>query len=53
MKKQLVSALLVLTMAMSLVGCGKKDSGEAADTTIDVEMEEQEAPVQLCLQFQF
>lgn len=51
MKKQLVSALLVLTMAMSLVGCGKKDSGEAADTTIDVEMEEQEAPVDSSVAF--
>lgn len=32
MKKQLVSAMLVLTMCLSLVGCGKKDADDAAET---------------------
>ncbi|SFH61107.1 Protein of unknown function [Pseudobutyrivibrio sp. OR37] len=40
MKKQLVSAMLVLAMSASLIGCGKKDAAEA-DSTTTIEPEEQ------------
>ena len=44
MKKQLVSALLVLTMATSLIACGKKDEAEdSSDSTQAVEEEVVEA----------
>ncbi len=44
MKKQLVSALLVLTMATSLIACGKKDAAEdtADNSTQAVEQEDVE-----------
>ncbi|MBR1622549.1 MAG: DUF3048 domain-containing protein [Pseudobutyrivibrio sp.] len=44
MKKQLVSALLVLTMATSLIACGKKDEVEdTSDSTQAAEEEVEEA----------
>ena len=43
MKKRVVSAMLILSMAMSLVACGKKDGDiEAADTDNATVAEEEE-----------
>ena len=41
MKKQLVSAMLVLSMAISLIGCGKKDAEEDVAETSTIEPEEE------------
>lgn len=41
MKKQLVSAMLVLSMAISLIGCGKKDAEEDVAEISTIEPEEE------------
>ncbi|MBE5919173.1 MAG: DUF3048 domain-containing protein [Pseudobutyrivibrio ruminis] len=43
MKKQLVSAMLVLSMAASIVGCGKKDAEDVAEISTIKPEEEVEA----------
>ena len=45
MKKQLVSALLVLTMCASLIACGKDDAEEVTDDTASNTTEEVVEPV--------
>jgi len=45
MKKQLVSALLVLSMATSLIACGKKEEEEIVDSANATATEEQVEPV--------
>lgn len=48
MKKRLVSCMLVLAMAVSmLAGCGKKDDTKAKDDTKQEESKEDEEPVEL------